>query len=83
MSAHASQEGPRVNRAEWISIAAFAVSICGGVFSLGVVYADVQDHDRRLNVVETDSKALVSKVERIDANVQFLTELAREERNRK
>jgi len=72
-----------VTRAEWISIAAFGVSILGGAFSLGIVYADVQDHDRRLGAVELSNDALVAKVERIDANVQFLTELAREERNRK
>lgn len=78
-----SEERLRVTRAEWISIAAFAVSIMGGAFSLGIVYADVQDHDRRLNAVEVSTDALVSKVERIDANVQFLAELAREERNRK
>jgi cell division protein FtsB len=78
-----SEETVRVTRAEWISIAAFAVSILGGAFSLGIVYADVQDHDRRLGVVEASNDALVAKVERIDANVQFLAELAREERNRK
>lgn len=72
-----------MTRAEWISIAAFGVSILGGAFSLGIVYADVQDHDRRLGAVELSNDALVAKVERIDANVQFLTELAREERNRK
>jgi cell division protein FtsB len=72
-----------VTRAEWIAIGALVVSICGGVFSLGVVYADVQDHERRLGAVEMSNDALVAKVERIDANVQFLAELAREERNRK
>lgn len=72
-----------MTRAEWISIAAFAVSILGGAFSLGIVYADVQDHDRRINAVEVSTDVLVTKVERIDANVQFLAELAREERTRK
>lgn len=72
-----------MTRAEWIAIGALVVSICGGVFSLGVVYADVQDHERRLGAVEMSNDALVAKVERIDANVQFLAELAREERNRK
>jgi hypothetical protein len=80
---HQSEGSASVTRAEWISIAAFGVSILGGAFSLGIVYADVQDHDRRLGAVELSNDALVAKVERIDANVQFLTELAREERNRK
>lgn len=83
MTEDLTEERTHVNRAEWIAIGALAVSICGGVFSLGVVYADVQDQGRRLSDVERSNDALVSKVERIDANVQFLTELAREERNRR
>lgn len=72
-----------MTRAEWIAVAALLVSILGGAFSLGIVYADVQDQGRRLSDVERSTDALVAKVERIDANVQFLAELAREERNRK
>jgi cell division protein FtsB len=73
----------KITRAEWIAIAALVISILGGSFSLGVVYADVQSQGRRLDAVEQSNSALVQKVERIDANVSFLAELAREERNRR
>lgn len=72
----------KITRAEWIAIAALVISILGGAFTLGVVYGEVQNHTRRLDVVEASNDALVAKVERIDANVTFLAELAREERAR-
>jgi hypothetical protein len=48
----------------------------------GVVYADVNAHDKRLVIVEQRYDAMVVKVERIDANVAFLAERAREDRER-
>ena len=72
----------KINRAEWIAIAALVISILGGSFTLGVVYGEVQNHTRRLDLVEASNDELVAKVERIDANVSFLAELAREERAR-
>lgn len=81
MNEQASQERLRVNRAEWIAIGALAVSICGGVFSLGVVYADVQDHERRIVSVEAIDRArddqmtqILVRLERIDSNTQTLKE---------
>lgn len=70
-----------VTRAEWIAIGALAVSICGGVFSLGVVYADVQDHERRIVSVEAIDREreiqmtqILVRLERIDSNTQALKE---------
>jgi hypothetical protein len=73
----------KVTRAEWIAISALVLTVCGQVFSLGVVYQQVQDHERRIVVEENKSDAMIPRVERIDANVQFLAEQAREERNRR
>lgn len=71
-----------VTRAEWISFAAFALNIATLIFGLGVIWADVQDHERRIALQETKIDMLVPKVERIDANVAFLAERAREDRER-
>lgn len=69
-----------MKRAEWIAIAAFALNVATLIFGLGVVWADVQDHERRLVKQEAKVDTLVPKVERIDANVAFLAERAREDR---
>lgn len=71
-----------VKRAEWISIAALFLTMASGVFQLGVVWQAQQDHERRIVVIETDSRILIQKVERIDANVSFLADRAREDRER-
>jgi hypothetical protein len=73
----------KVNRAEWVAVAALSISILGGAFNLGIVYSDLQDAKRRVSALENASGELVRKVERIDANVEFLAELAREERGRR
>ena len=77
------QENPTaVSRGEWIAIAAFLISILGWGINIGVVYATVQDHERRLQAQEQKLDVLVPRVERIDANVAFLAERAREDRER-
>ena len=53
-----------------------------GVFTLGVMYGQVESNSARLDVVEPKVDGVVSRIERIDANVSFLAELAKEERNR-
>ena len=73
----------RATRAEWISGAALALNIATLIFGLGVIWADVQDHERRISEQESKLDVLVPKVERIDANVSFLAERAREDRERK
>lgn len=70
-------------RAEWIAVAALGLNLLTIVFTAGVVWATQEDHERRIVEQEKKMDALGPKVERIDANVTFLAELAREERNRK
>jgi len=53
-----------------------------GVFTLGVMYGQVESNSARLDVVEPKVDGVASRIERIDANVSFLAELAKEERNR-
>jgi hypothetical protein len=54
-----------------------------GVFTLGVVYGQVEHNTDRLNLIEPKVEGVVAKIERIDANVAFLTALAKEERDRR
>lgn len=70
-----------MTRAEWVSFGALALNIATLVFGLGVVWADVQDHERRLGAQEAKMDTIIPKVERIDANVSFLAERAREDRS--
>lgn len=72
-----------VTRAEWVSFCALALNIATLIFGLGVVWANVQDHEKRLTAQEAKVDALIPKVERIDANVSFLAERAREDREQK
>lgn len=71
-----------MSRAEWIAATALGLNVLTLAFFFGAVWRDVQDHGRRLGVVEVSNGDLVAKVERIDANVAFLAELAREDRSR-
>ena len=80
---HESEVREAVTRAEWVSFGALALNIATLVFGLGVVWANVQDHERRIHTQEQKVDILVPKVERIDANVSFLAERAREDRDRK
>lgn len=77
------KERTAVTRAELIAALAFLLNVATIIFGLGVIWGDVQDHSRRLSIQEAKMDALVPKVERIDANVAFLAEQAREERNRR
>ena len=69
-----------VTRAEWIAIGALALNVLTLAFGAGVIWRDVEDHSRRLLTQEAKMDSLVPKVESIDANVKFLAELAREDR---
>lgn len=72
--------GQSVSRAEWIAIAAVLLNILTLVFGAGTMWADIQEHDRRLDIQEAKLDELIPKVERIDANVSYLAERAREDR---
>ena len=72
-----------ITRAEVLAIIAVSLNILTLVFGAGVMWGDIQDQERRIVAVEQSTDQLVQKVERIDANVTFLAELAREERGRR
>jgi hypothetical protein len=75
-----AKQDEKVSRAEWIAISAFLLSVAGHVFSMGVVWRTVQEHERSIFKLEATTDALIPRVERIDANVQFLAEQARDQR---
>ncbi|AYJ86211.1 hypothetical protein D3Y57_09840 [Sphingomonas paeninsulae] len=50
------------------------------IFTVGFVYGEVQDHGRRLLIVEAKSDAMQTTMARIDANVSFLADRAKEDR---
>lgn len=64
-------------------IVSMLTSIGVGIFTLGVVYAQVQQNTREIGAIKPKVEGIEKKVERIDANVEFLTDLAREERSRR
>lgn len=79
----------RVNRAEWGVVVSLCLSAGSVIFSAGILYQSDQDQDRRINVMEervdvqaTKIDAQAVRIERIDANVQYLADRAREDRER-
>ncbi len=73
---------PKVTRAEWIAAIALVLNVMTIAFVAGQIVQTQNDHDRRIVGLEDTDKQLVPKVERIDANVSFLAEQAREQRMR-
>ena len=67
---------------EWGVVISIISSVFLGVFTIGFMYGQVQNNTVRLNVIEPKVDGVVARIERIDANVTFLTDLAREERGR-
>ncbi|WP_343609374.1 hypothetical protein [Novosphingobium sp.] len=54
-----------------------------GAYVAGKLSNDVQRHTERLQLLEPRVDTLSTRIERIDANVAFLTEEARDRRNGK
>lgn len=73
---------PKVTRAEWIAAVALLLNFGTIAFVAGQVMQTQNDHNRRIEQVEESTNTLIPRVERIDANVQFLAEQAREQRMR-
>ena len=73
-------EQKSMTRAELIAAVAFLLNVATLIFGAGVVWRDVQNNTR-INL-EQDRKLddLIPRVERIDANVEFLTQDAKERR---
>jgi hypothetical protein len=86
--AQIDEERARMSKAEWIAIAALGVSILGGAFNIGVVYADLQTTKSqvvKLEIEQRDQMRLNSQInERLasmETNIEFLVDQARERRN--
>ena len=70
-----------MTKLEWGVVFSVLASAGSIVFSAGVVWGDLRDHERRLEIQEVKMDGIIPKVERIDANVTFLAEHARDERS--
>lgn len=80
-------EAKSVTRAEWASAAAFLLSAASAVWTGGVLYGQIQSNTFRITGLEardalqvaqtTDLKVSLAEIK---ANVQFLTDRAREDR---
>lgn len=71
---------PKVTRAEWIAAIALLLNLMTIAFVAGQVMQAQADHERRIGANEAAIKQIIPRVERIDANVEFLAEQAREQR---
>ncbi len=69
-----------MKRAEWGVIVSLIMSMMTAAWSVGVVWQTVQEHDRRLLAAESKLDTITMRIERIDANVTFLADRAREDR---
>ena len=79
----------RVNRAEWGVVVSLCLSAGSVIFSAGILYQSDQEQGRRITAVEARADVqtnrtdvLTVRIERIDANVQYLADRAREDRER-
>jgi hypothetical protein len=72
--------GRDVSRAEYGVIFSIAIRVLTAIFTLGVMYGDVQRNVSRIAVLEVKTASMEQAVTRIDQNVIFLTDRAREDR---
>jgi tetrahydromethanopterin S-methyltransferase subunit G len=61
-------------------IVSLICSIGSLLFTAGIIYGDVQRQTDRIDRIEPKVEMLSARIERIDANVSFLAEAAREAR---
>lgn len=62
--------------AEWGVVCSLIMSGGALVFTAGVLWGDVQRNSERLSILEPKVENLAARIERIDANVQWLVERA-------
>lgn len=74
------EEGTELKRTEWGVVLALAVSALNLAYTAGTLTSQVTDNTRRLTALESTMGETVKKIERIDANVQYLAERAKEDR---
>jgi hypothetical protein len=71
-----------LGKLEWGVIVSMTISAATLIFSVGVTWGTISDHERRLEVIELEDREVAKKLAAIDANVQFLVNRARDEDNR-
>lgn len=73
----------KLNLTEVGVIISLICSFTVAVFTAGIMYAQVQNNTDRIEDMEPKVDKIELRLERIDANLQFLSDLAREERTGK
>lgn len=61
-------------------IFSIGLSAITGVFTLGVIYGQVQQNSSDIKEIKPKVEDITVRLERIDTNVEYLTEQAREAR---
>jgi ABC-type transport system involved in cytochrome c biogenesis permease subunit len=67
-------------RVEWGVILSLLMSALTLAFTFGIIYGQVTRNDARIAKLEAQTGDFASRLERIDANVAFLAERAKEDR---
>lgn len=73
-------EGFRVSRVEWGVILSLLLSAGSMLFSTGVIWTTVQQHSAEIATLQAKSDIQSDRLARIDTNVLFLAERAKEDR---
>lgn len=73
------QQTVSLGKLEWGVIFSLLISACSAVFSAGIVYSAVQDHEKRLSRVEVRSDSVIERLARIESNLEFLVEQYRQD----
>jgi cytochrome oxidase assembly protein ShyY1 len=76
------KETVQVNRAEWTAVVAILLNVATIIFIAGTLWQQSQDHARRIELIEARYDEMVITVARIDENVEYLAERAREDREK-
>lgn len=71
-----SEVSRKLTLTEWGVVISLLTSAGVGIFTLGVVYAQVNQNTARLEKIEPKVEDISRRIERVDANVEFLREQA-------
>lgn len=75
-----STQGVRVNRAEWGVVFAIFVNLLTLAFMFGVIWTRLNQNTVDIAGLKTQADGQATQLARIDANVSFLADRAREDR---
>jgi hypothetical protein len=74
------QQTIALGKLEWGVIASLLISACSAIFSAGIVYGAVQDHEKRLVRIESRSDTENERLARIESKLEFLVDQYRREK---